>query len=105
PKDRHTSDMASPSSSRATNRSRSSITEHSFQGIATPARAKGVTHVSGTIRHLSLGSLTTTCRIAWHFVDVLRDFCGRRHEAAPQNYEFWSLSSSSTIALRQITKR
>src|SRR5581483_6128033 len=36
PKDRHTSLMASPSSSRATNRTRSSIAEHSFQGIDTP---------------------------------------------------------------------
>ena len=31
---------------------RSSVTEHSFQGIDTPAAARSVTYVSGTIRHL-----------------------------------------------------
>lgn len=51
--------MASPSSRRATKRRRSFITEHSFQGISTSRsqERKGVTHVSGTICHLCLGSL------------------------------------------------
>src|SRR6516164_7124530 len=58
PNARQTSLIASPSSSRATNRRRSSITEHSFHGIHTsPKRGKGVTHVSGTICHLCLGPL------------------------------------------------
>jgi hypothetical protein len=46
--------IASPSKSRATNRTRSSITEHSFHGIDTPRlpeQTKSVTHVSGTKRH------------------------------------------------------
>src|SRR5689334_10957017 len=52
--------MPSPSSRRATKRRRSSITEHSLHGINTPRqKAKSVTHVSGTFRHLSLRSLTT----------------------------------------------
>ena len=51
--------IASPSSSRATKRSRSSITEHSFHGINTSRqKAESVTHVSGTGCHLCLGPLT-----------------------------------------------
>ncbi len=53
PNSRHTSLMLSPSSRRATKRSRSSITEHSLHGINTsPLQGGGVTHVSGTKRHL-----------------------------------------------------
>src|SRR6478672_1034653 len=59
PNSRARSDMASPSSRRTTKRRRSSITEHSFQGIFTSRRkAESVTHVSGTFCHLCLGSLT-----------------------------------------------
>ena len=59
PKDRQTSLMPSPSSNRATNRRRSSITELSFHGINTSRKpAKSVTYVSGTIRYLSLRSDT-----------------------------------------------
>ena len=51
--------MPSPSSKRATNRKRSSITELSFHGINTSCQmTKSVTHVSGTNRHLSLEPLT-----------------------------------------------
>src|SRR5260370_35676820 len=51
--------IASPSSSPATSRRRSSIPEHAFHGIqASPGKGKGVTHVSGTICHLCLGPLT-----------------------------------------------
>ena len=57
---RQTSLIASPSSSRATNRRRSSITERSFHGIhASPGKGEGVTHVSGTICHLCLGPLSS----------------------------------------------
>ncbi|WP_204814886.1 MULTISPECIES: hypothetical protein, partial [Agrobacterium] len=38
---------------------RSSITEVSLHGINTSRKAKSVTHVSGTKRHLSLKSDTT----------------------------------------------
>src|SRR6266403_539894 len=63
PNARQTSLIASPSSSRATNRRRSSITEHSFHGIDTsPGKGKGVTHVSGTICHLCLGPLSGNLR-------------------------------------------
>src|SRR5262245_31100059 len=62
PNSRHRSVMVSPSRRRATNRRRSSTTEHSFQGIATSrlplSQAESVTHVSGTICHPCLGSLT-----------------------------------------------
>jgi len=45
--------MPSPSSKRATKRSRSSITEPSFHGINTPGqRAENDTHVSGTLRSM-----------------------------------------------------
>src|SRR5215510_5034936 len=59
PNSRQRSVMASPSRSRATKRRRSSTTEHSFQGIGTSrlSQAESVTHVSGTICHLCLGSL------------------------------------------------
>src|SRR6516164_6553425 len=59
PNSRQTSVIASPSKSRPTNRRRSSITEHSSHGINTsrPKKAKGVTHVSGTICHLCLRPL------------------------------------------------
>jgi len=61
PKDRHTSLIPSPFRRRATNRRRSSITELSFHGINTSSQmAKSVTHVSGTKRHLCLGSLIIT---------------------------------------------
>ena len=50
--------MSSPSSKRATNRKRSSITELSFHGINTSCQmTKSVTHVSGTNRYLSLEPL------------------------------------------------
>src|SRR3546814_3926556 len=59
PKDRHTSVMLSPFKSRATNRRRSSSTELSFHGITTSGQMpESVTHVSGTKRHLCLGSLS-----------------------------------------------
>src|SRR5437870_10645373 len=52
PNSRQTSVIDSPSSSRDTNRRRSSITEHSFHGIDTSRpKAESVTHVSGTICH------------------------------------------------------
>src|SRR3546814_18908962 len=57
----YTTLFRSPSKSRATNRRRSSITEHSFHGIDTSRQAclsGGVTHVSGTMCHLCLGSLS-----------------------------------------------
>jgi len=49
-----------PSSSRReTNGSLSSITEHSFHGISLPAKkGKSVTHASGTICYLAVGSLS-----------------------------------------------
>src|SRR3546814_17939137 len=53
-----TSVMLSPFKSRATNRRRSSSTELSFHGINTSGQMpESVTHVSGTTRHLCLGSL------------------------------------------------
>jgi hypothetical protein len=56
---RQTSVIGSPSHNRDINRRRSSITEHSFQGIPTSRQlAGGVTHVSGTFRHRCLGPLT-----------------------------------------------
>ena len=55
--------IASPSSNRATNRRRSSITEHSFHVIHPSPKAdmplgEGVSHVSGTRRYQCLGSVT-----------------------------------------------
>jgi hypothetical protein len=56
---RHTSVIGSPSSTRATKRRRSSITELAFHGINTShPKAKSVTHVSGTKCHLCLGPLS-----------------------------------------------
>src|SRR5262245_35806764 len=58
PNSRARSDMASPSSRRATKRRRRCIAEHSFQAISTSRqKAQSVTHVSGTKCHLCLGSL------------------------------------------------
>src|SRR5580704_6877780 len=56
PNARQTSVIGSPSKSCATNRRRSSTTEHSFHGIHTSRlkKAKSVTHVSGTNCHLCL---------------------------------------------------
>ena len=48
----------SPSSKRPTKRTRSSITEHSFEGIASSPRGGGVTYVFGTNCHPCVGSLT-----------------------------------------------
>src|SRR4051794_4987439 len=61
PNARHASVIDSPSKSLATKRRRSSITEHSFQGINPPPalRAGGsVTYVSGTFCYLCVGSRT-----------------------------------------------
>src|SRR3989442_3655734 len=59
PNSRQTSVIDSPSSSRDTNRRRSSITEHSFHGIDTSRpKAESVTHVSGTICHPCLRPVT-----------------------------------------------
>src|SRR5580693_6764803 len=64
PKLRHTSAIGSPSRSRATNRKRSSTTEHSFHGINTSRqRAKSVTHVSGTKCHPCLGPFSVSRRL------------------------------------------
>jgi hypothetical protein len=53
PQDRYASLIASPSRRGATNRRRSSISEHSFHGIRTlRQRTESVTHVSGTIWRL-----------------------------------------------------
>src|SRR6266850_5164493 len=48
----------SPSSKRPTKRTRSSITEHSFQGITPSPRGGSVTHVSGTNCHPCVRPLT-----------------------------------------------
>src|SRR4051812_38443593 len=62
PNSRHISVIGSPSSSRATKRRRSSITELSFHGINTSRpKAKSVTHVSGTKCHLCLRLLSIDC--------------------------------------------
>src|SRR5882762_2787494 len=54
---RHSATIFSPSSKRPTKRTRSSITEHSFQGIASSPRGGSVTYVSGTNCHPCVGSL------------------------------------------------
>src|SRR5690242_20953998 len=58
PNSLQSSAIASPASRRATNRSLSSITEHSFQGITpSPLRGESVTYVSGTMCYLCLRPL------------------------------------------------
>ena len=65
---RHSAAIFSPSNKRATNRTLSSITEHSFQGIASAPRAGTVTYVSGTnCHHLGVGPLTNDLRGGWKF--------------------------------------
>src|SRR6266480_1955376 len=54
---RQSATIFSPSSKRPTKRTRSSITEHSFQGIASSPRGGSVTYVSGTNCHPCVGSL------------------------------------------------
>src|SRR4029077_3434257 len=54
---RQSETIFSPSSKRPTKRTRSSITEHSFQGIASSPREGSVTYVSGTNCHPCVGSL------------------------------------------------
>src|SRR5467141_2492161 len=58
----------SPSSKRPTKRTRSSITEHSFQGITPSPRGGSVTHVSGTNCHLCVRPLTGSSRIARYII-------------------------------------
>src|SRR6266849_4706826 len=60
---RQSATIFSPSSKRPTKRTRSSITEHSFQGIASSPRGGSVTYVSGTNCHPCVGSLTR-CSLA-----------------------------------------
>src|SRR6266478_3296389 len=55
---RQSATIFSPSSKRPTKRTRSSITEHSFQGIASSPRGGSVTYVSGTNCHPCVGSLS-----------------------------------------------
>src|SRR5260370_35264151 len=54
---RQSATIFSPSSKRPTKRTRSSITEHSFQSIASSPRGGSVTYVSGTNCHPCVGSL------------------------------------------------
>src|SRR5580700_3961290 len=54
---RQSATIFSPSSKPPTKRTRSSITEHSFQGIASSPRGGSVTYVSGTNCHPCVGSL------------------------------------------------
>src|SRR5580700_5817118 len=58
---RQSATIFSPSSKRPTKRTRSSITEHSFQGIAPSPRGGSVTYVSGTNCHPCVGSLKNLC--------------------------------------------
>src|ERR1700681_4524292 len=54
---RQSANISSPSSKPPTKRTRSSITEHSIQGIASSPRGGSVTYVSGTNCHPCVGSL------------------------------------------------
>src|SRR4051812_43986231 len=86
PNSRHSSVIASPSSNLATNRRRSSITEHSFHGIDTSrSKAERVTHVSGTLGYLCLGPLipqvTVLAILSFPFCRPLIDFY-------PQGFDF-----------------
>src|SRR6266581_7565092 len=65
---RQSATIFSPSSKRPTKRTRSSITEHSFQGIASSPRGGSVTYVSGTNCHPCVGSLNPRSHI-----DLLRN--------------------------------
>src|SRR4030088_934166 len=60
---RQSATIFSPSSKRPTKRTRSSITEHSFQGIASSPRGGSVTYVSGTNCHPCVGSLNVSRNI------------------------------------------
>src|SRR6266446_8497006 len=54
PNTRQTLLIASPSSSRATNRRRSAITEHSFHGVhASPGKGEGVIHPVRSVTYVS----------------------------------------------------
>src|SRR5260370_14780690 len=55
---RQSATFSSRSSERPTKRTRSSITEHSFQDIASSPRGGSVTYVSGTNCHPCVGSFT-----------------------------------------------
>ncbi|MFN3549207.1 MAG: hypothetical protein ACK4U0_17105, partial [Mesorhizobium sp.] len=57
-----------------TKRTRSSITELSFHGINTSRKAKSVTHVSGTKRHLCLRSFII--HQAWTLPDIAGEVRG-----------------------------
>src|SRR5215470_3203901 len=59
PNSRHNEAMLSPSLSRITKRMRSSITDRSFHGIPQPppSGGKSVTHVSGTLCYLCVGTV------------------------------------------------
>src|SRR5258705_11757402 len=79
PNSRQTSVIASPSSNLATNRRRSSITEHSFHGIDTSRpKTESVTHVSGTFCHLCLRPL--------NFYVALADVDQRRVRAIRRDF-------------------
>src|SRR5690606_11128772 len=97
PNSRQTSLIRSPSRRRATKRRRSSITEHSFHGINTSGpKAKSVTHVSGTKRHLSLRLLTTLpereCRIcsSGGCVPSIPGSCRARRAAPRRSGRAWA---------------
>src|SRR5467141_2926887 len=68
---RQSATIFSPSSKRPTKRTRSSITEHSFQGIASSPRGGSVTYVSGTNCHPCVGSLKNPNKLEYYDVGVL----------------------------------
>src|ERR1700674_489115 len=73
---RQSATIFSPSSKRPTKRTRSSITEHSFQGIASSLRGGSVTYVSGTNCHPCVGSLRAKLQLldtgepTWYYIYI-----------------------------------
>src|SRR5437763_5523154 len=88
PNSRQTSDIASPSSNFATNRKRSSITEHSFHGLDTSrSKAESVTYVSGTPCYLCLGPLISVCPWLWYpWAAKVRTPLSANHSKSPTDY-------------------
>src|SRR6266704_6784744 len=102
---RQSATIFSPSSKRPTKRTRSSITEHSFQGIASSPRGGSVTYVSGTNCHpcvrplMPIHSHECENRSSEHFYCVGTNNIWGSRSLTPSSYDesVWQQEAGPTV--------
>src|SRR5580700_2774374 len=94
PNSLQSSAIASPASRRATNCIRSSVTEHSFQGISPSLKPGGsVTHVSGTMCYLCLRPLICVCYRPALYILLSEEWRSRNLPSCSNLRPLWLISA------------